>query len=97
MLKGSVANHENGMAPLALNDCGFPLDFDPRDHATEGGNMVLWDDVKGGRAPWDRRYTDPNGAHAANGFDPLYILQHATDSSATATALATGQKVSLEH
>ena len=54
--------------------------------------MVLWDDAKGGKYPWDPRYgqTNPN---TTDGFDPLYAVQHATDSSATATALATGQKV----
>ena len=92
MLEGSVASHENGMAPLALDNCGNPLDFDPSDHMTEGGNMVLWDDVKGGKHPWDPRYGEEN-PDTSDGFDPTYILNHATDSSATATALATGQKV----
>lgn len=92
MLQGSVASHENGMAPLAKNDCGFPIDFDPSDHFTEGGNMVLWDDVKGGQYPWEPRYSQFH-PDISDGFDPTYILNHATDSAAAATALATGQKV----
>lgn len=55
--------------------------------------MVLWDDKKGGKYPWDPRYTQTI-PDTTDGFDPTYILNHATDSSATATALATGQKVS---
>ena len=92
MLEGRLDRHENGMAPLALNQCGFPIDFDPSDHITEGGHMVLWDDAKGGKYPWDPRYAQyfPD---TSDGFDPTYILNHATDSAATATALATGQKV----
>jgi alkaline phosphatase len=92
MLEGTVADRDSGMAPVALTECGFPIDFDPRDHVTDGGNMVLWDDVKGGQYPWDPRYAqdDPD---TSDGFDPLYIMQHATDSAATATTLATGHKV----
>jgi alkaline phosphatase len=92
MLEGQVDKHDNGMAPLALNECGFPIDFDPSDHMTKGGNMVMWDDVKGGKYPWDPRYGQGN-PDTSDGFDPTFILNHATDSSATATALATGQKV----
>lgn len=47
LLNGTVADHDNGMAPLALNECGFPVDFSPLDYVVDGGNMVLWDDVKG--------------------------------------------------
>ncbi|CAB9531076.1 Alkaline phosphatase H [Seminavis robusta] len=92
MLEGSLAKHDSGMAPLALTECGWPIDFDPKDHITDGGNMVLWDDVKGGQYPWDPRYTQDN-PDTSDGFDPLYIMQHATDSAATATTLATGHKV----
>jgi alkaline phosphatase len=81
------------MAPLRLNSCGNPVDFDPKDFLTEGGNMVLWDDILGGRYPWDARYfsTNPN----INGFNNTYIMQHATDSANTAGCLATGHKASV--
>ena len=46
LLKGKLDDHENGMAPLALDECGFPIDFSPLDW-TEGGNMVLWNSTKG--------------------------------------------------
>lgn len=52
LLDGKVEDHDNGMSPLALNPCGYPIDFSVLDYATEGGNMVLWDDVKGGKYPW---------------------------------------------
>jgi alkaline phosphatase len=94
MLKGSVNKHDKGMAPLATNECGFPLDFSPSDFDSDGGNMVLWDDVKGGKYPWDPRYYNASNITANDGFDPTFIMRHATDSSATATAIATGQKVS---
>ena len=53
--------------------------------------MVLWDDIKGGEFPWDKRYyqeyPDP-----ATGFDPEYIMRHATGSAPTASSMATGHK-----
>lgn len=55
---GDVGKHGTGMGPLTLNECGFPMDFNPKD-ISEGGNMVLWDDSKGGMYPWhDSYYTD---------------------------------------
>jgi len=52
LLNGTVEDHENGMSTLALNECGYPIDFSVLDYVTDGGNMVLWDDVKGGKYPW---------------------------------------------
>mgnify|MGYP005848497243 CR=1 FL=1 len=94
LLEGLVTDHETGMAPLATNECGYPVDFNPLDHATHGGNMVLWDNTKGGKYPWDERYYTPTeAADRSDGFDPTHIMQHAVDSAATATTLSTGQKV----
>jgi hypothetical protein len=67
LLKGSVTAHDDGMAPLALNPCGFPIDFSPLDYALDGGNMVLWNDEYGGEFPWDDRYF---GSPATGKFDP---------------------------
>ena len=93
LLEGKASEHDNGMASLALNECGYPIDFDPRDFALDGGNMVLWDDVLGGKYPWDERYYEEN-PDTSDGFDPTYIMQHATDSASTAGTFATGVKVS---
>ena len=86
------------MNPLLENACGFPIDFSPLG-ITEGGNMVLWHDSKGGAYPWDNDYYggDDLGNATSSTFDATYIMQHATDSAATATTLATGQKVSSIH
>lgn len=73
-----------------MNECGFPLEFNPND-ILEGGMMALWDDVKGGSTPWDPRYYTEN-PDTSDGFDPTFIMQHATDSANTAGALATGVK-----
>lgn len=94
LLEGSVASHKPGMAPLALDQCGLPIDFSPLDYATEGGNMVLWDNLKGGEFPWDPRYFEEN-PDTSDGFDPTYIMQHATDSASTAGCMATGHKASV--
>lgn len=67
LLNGTVQEHENGMAPLALNECGYPIDFNPKDFELEGGNMVLWNDENGGKYPWDKRYY---GAPVSGSFDP---------------------------
>lgn len=67
LLNGSVTDHEDGMAPLALNPCGFPIDFSPLDFATQGGNMALYNDEIGGEFPWDSRYY---GAPITGKFDP---------------------------
>jgi alkaline phosphatase len=95
LLKGAVSDHKNGMAPLALNECGFPIDFSPLDFELEGGNMVLWDDIRGGAYPWDERYYQEN-PDTSDGFDPTFIMQHATDSASTAGCLATGHKAAVE-
>ena len=70
LLEGSVGDHKSGQAPLALDECGNPIDFSPLDYMADGGNMVLWDDVKGGAFPWDERRSEilPSNAlfsHAA--------------------------------
>ena len=49
---GMVNEHDNGMADLLTGEEGIPLVFSPRD-INDGGNMVMWDDAKGGRFPWD--------------------------------------------
>lgn len=67
LLEGGVADHDDGMAPLALNECGYPIDFSPLDYELEGGNMVLWNDKIGGKVPWDKRYY---GAELYGKFDP---------------------------
>jgi alkaline phosphatase len=82
------------MAPLALDDCGNPIDFSPLDYEDNGGNMVLWSDIKGGEFPWDARYYQEN-PDVSDGFDPTYIMQHATDSASTAGTLATGHKAAV--
>ena len=43
------------MGELILGPNGKPLVFDPRD-ILKGGNMVLWDDARGGTHPWDANY-----------------------------------------
>jgi alkaline phosphatase len=100
MLNGTVEDRDNGMAPLALNECGFPIDFSPLDFELYGGNMVLWNDTMGGQYPWDSRYfqldMDTTVERSfGDGFDPTYIMQHATDSANTASALATGHKAAV--
>ena len=73
LLDGSVTDHDDGMAPLALNPCGFPIDFSPLDYLVDGGNMVLWNDQLGGQFPWDSRYF---GANSTGAFDPFCKLHH---------------------
>jgi len=85
------AGHDNEMAPLAKDAAGKLLEFDARDYESEGGMMVLWDDVKGGLYPWDPNYFLPEGERAA-GFDIRFKQRHATDSASTAGTLATGTK-----
>jgi alkaline phosphatase len=94
LLAGVITDHEDGMAPLAVDQCGWPLDFSPLDYEKDGGNMVLWDDVKGGKYPWDKRYFE-TFPRTAGGFDPTFIMRHATDSANTAGTLATGVKASV--
>ena len=94
LLEGSVSSHFNGMSTLALDDCtGEPIDFNPKDYEKDGGNMVLWDDVMGGKYPWDSRYFEEGPFD--DGFDPEFIMRHATDSASTAGALATGHKAAV--
>ena len=92
LLDGEVTNHEDGMSPIALNGCGKPIDFSPLDFEKSGGNMALYNLAKGGIYPWDPNYytSTPN---VTSGFDPEYIMRHATDSANTAGSLATGEKV----
>lgn len=60
-LLGNVDKHETGMGELKLNECGNPVDFSPKD-ISEGGNMILWHDDKGGMYPWhDDYYKDDTG------------------------------------
>lgn len=96
LLAGDVATHDDGMAPLALNECGEPINFNTLDYeSTNGvGNMVLWDEKKGGKYPWDARYYQTN-PDTSTGFDKEYIMRHATDSANTAGTMATGTKASV--
>ena len=67
---GNVEAHDNGMAPLLKDKKGKPLVFDPRD-IFKGGNMVLWDDAKGGAYPWDENYFKAAyGNQTSKHFDP---------------------------
>ncbi len=67
---GDVDTHDNGMGDLLVGADGNPLVFDPRD-IFEGGNMVLWDDAKGGAFPWDENYfRAANGLPTDESFDP---------------------------
>ena len=79
------------MAELRLDECCDPLPFNPLDYDADGGNMVLWNATKGGTFPWDRRYYQET-PDTSSGFDPEYIMRHASDSAATAGTLATGRK-----
>ena len=91
LLEGKAADHYDRQAPLAMNKCGFPLEFNPND-VSEGGHMAFWDNTKGGEFPWDANYhTDTPDLES--GFDPEFITEHATDSAATAGAFATGVKM----
>jgi alkaline phosphatase len=94
LLAGFVSEHEDGVAPLAVDQCGWPLDFSPLDFEMDGGNMVLWNDIKGGKYPWDKHYFDEFPS-TADGFDPTFIMRHATDSANTAGTMATGVKTSV--
>lgn len=67
---GNVESHDNGMATLLKDKKGKPLVFDPRD-ILQGGNMVLWNDAKGGSTPWDSNYFKPaDGVPTDKRFDP---------------------------
>ena len=90
LLSGDVTGHETGMADLALDECNHTITFSPLDYENFQGNMVLWDDEKGGRYPWDVGYYNPE--YAKSSFDPEYITRHAPDSAATATTFAAGIK-----
>lgn len=83
-------SYRQRQAPLVVNECGYPLEFNPAD-VSEGGMMALWDNTKGGEFPWDPNYfTD--SPDTSSGFDPEFIMQHATDSANTAGTMATGIK-----
>ena len=94
---GDTDKRDTGSGSLTRDECGNPIDFNPLD-ISEGGNMVLWNDKKGGTYPWDERYSKGKETASdrsfARHFDPTFIMQHAIDSAASATTLATGQKVS---
>lgn len=67
---GDVDLHDNGMGELLVGLDGNVLVFDPRD-IHEGGNMVRWDDEKGGEYPWDANYFKlPAGEPTDDKFDP---------------------------
>ena len=92
---GKVDEHDNGMAELLTDAQDNPLVFDPRD-VLQGGNLVMWDDVKGGMYPWDENYFNAaNGLPVDPSFDPEFIMQHAIDSANSASAYATGVKTGV--
>jgi len=92
---GKVDEHDNGMAELLTDAQDNPLVFDPRD-VLQGGNLVMWDDVKGGMYPWDENYFNAaNGFPVDPSFDPEFIMQHAIDSANSASAYATGVKTGV--
>ena len=96
MLEGNVSGHDDGMAPLAVDECtGDYIDFSPYDFELDGGNMVLWDDERGGKYPWDPDYWVTDGNYSNKKFDPEFIMRHATDSANTAGSLATGVKAGV--
>ena len=64
---GNVEEHDNGMADLITDSQGRPLVFDARP-VWEGGNMVLWDDQKGGMHPWDENYFVRTSIHITRGL-----------------------------
>lgn len=67
---GNIDTHDNGMASLLKDKKGKPLVFDPRD-IFQGGNMVLWNDKKGGATPWDSNYfSKADGLPTSKYFDP---------------------------
>jgi hypothetical protein len=72
---GDVDSHDNGMGELLVGLDGNVLVFDPRD-ISEGGNMVRWDDEKGGEYPWDANYFKlPAGESIDDKFDPEVSLR----------------------
>ena len=56
------------MADLLVDADGNPLVFDPRD-ILEGGNMVHWDNIRGGMFPWDDNYFVSNRVVVGNPLD----------------------------
>jgi len=56
---------------------GSPFEFNPMS-LQAGGDMALWNDVKGGTYPWDNHYYQAN-PDTSTGFDPTFIMQHAAD------------------
>eukprot|EP00339_Tiarina_fusa_P012873 CAMPEP_0117001948 /NCGR_PEP_ID=MMETSP0472-20121206/3775_1 /TAXON_ID=693140 ORGANISM="Tiarina fusus, Strain LIS" /NCGR_SAMPLE_ID=MMETSP0472 /ASSEMBLY_ACC=CAM_ASM_000603 /LENGTH=754 /DNA_ID=CAMNT_0004702121 /DNA_START=45 /DNA_END=2309 /DNA_ORIENTATION=+ len=90
LLEGSTGDHSDRSAPLFMNQCGFPYEFNPNS-LEDGGDMANWDDAMGGEFPWDERYYQESH-DASDGFDPEFILQHGTDSASTAGSYATGHK-----
>jgi alkaline phosphatase len=92
---GDVGEHDNGMGELLTNKDGVPYVFSGKD-VMEGGNMVLWNDAKGGKYPWDPNYfLEGNQPPSDPAFDPEYILQHAIDSANSASCYATGVKTGV--
>jgi hypothetical protein len=79
LLQGNVTDHTRGQAPLRLDTCGCPVDFNPTDYELEGGNMAMWNDEIGGKFPWDSRYfmESPPGSldnpAEPGGFDINYV------------------------
>jgi len=96
LLQGGVSGHDNGMSPLAIDECtGEPINFDPSDYESEGGHMVLWDDEKGGKYPWDDRYFSDENLDKKDKFDKEFIMRHAIDSANSAGSYATGHKAGV--
>lgn len=90
LLEGTPSSHGDRQADLYRDECGNAFEFNPLP-VEQGGNMASWNDKMGGEFPWDERYYQES-PDTSTGFDPEFIMQHATDSASTAGSLATGVK-----
>ena len=96
-LLGNVDKHETGMGELKLNECGNPVDFNPRD-ISEGGNMVLWHDDKGGMYPWhDDYYKHMDDTGVVNGAaTATATASNNTSSTTVSISLSTSSNTTSE-
>jgi hypothetical protein len=72
LLEGSARRHKDRSAPLFMNECGFPHEFNPNS-LEDGGAMANWNDAMGGEFPWDNRYYQEN-PDISDRLDPEFIL-----------------------
>ncbi|MDJ0553678.1 MAG: alkaline phosphatase [Microcoleaceae cyanobacterium MO_207.B10] len=90
LIEGSIYGHNTGEGPIRTNENGEELEFKPTD-VFEGGNVPIFDLVRGGVTPWDENYYE-NFGNTEAGFDPEYIKEYYPDSAGTATGFHTGTK-----